>query len=114
MTRVVAGLAAVALLGVAVVAGLPARADHNQVYELHQRGEIVSLVELIREAQVIQPGQMVEAELDEESLVYEITIYGEDDRYHELYFDARDGRLITTHEEDEPDDDDRRGHERSD
>lgn len=100
-------LAFVVLLGLVVLASLPARADHNQVYELHQRGEIVSLVELIRQAQAIEPGQMVEAELDEQSLVYEITIYGEDDRYHELYFDARDGRLITTHADDEPDADDR-------
>ena len=99
--------ALVALLGLVVVATQPVRADHNQVYELHKRGEIVSLVDLIRQAQSIQPGQMVEAELDEQSLVYEITIYGEDDRYHELYFDARDGRLITTHADDEPDADDR-------
>lgn len=100
-------LAFVVLLGLVAVAGQSVRADHNQVYELYQRGEIVSLVELIRRAQSIQPGQMVEAELDEQSLVYEITIYGEDDRYHELYFDARDGRLITTHADDEPDADDR-------
>jgi len=101
------GLFAAALTGVIGVASLPARADHNHVYELRQRGEIVSLAELIDQAQAIWPGQMVEAELDEQSLVYEITIYGEDDRYHELYFDARDGRLITTHADDEPDADDR-------
>ena len=100
-------LALVALLGLVAFSAQSVWADHNQVYEMHQRGEIVSLVELIGQAQAIQPGQMVEAELDEESLVYEITIYGEDDRYHELYFDARDGRLITTHADDEPDADDR-------
>lgn len=105
MRRSLAAVAVVALL--VAVAGQPVRADHNQVYELHQRGEIVSLAELIGQAQAIAPGQMVEAELDEQSLVYEITIYGEDDRYHELYFDARDGRLITTHADDEPDADDR-------
>ena len=96
-----------ALLGLVGLASLSVHADHNQVYELHKRGEIVSLVEIIQQAQAIQPGQMVEAELEEESLIYEITIYGEDDRYHELYFDARDGRLITSHADDEPDADDR-------
>lgn len=104
MSRLAAG---VVLLGLVGMASPALWADHNQVYELHQRGEIVSLVDIIHQAQAIRPGQMVEAELDEQSLVYEITIYGEDDRYHELYFDARDGRLITTHADDEPDADDR-------
>ena len=74
-------------------------ADHNQVLELHQRGEILSLTSLIERAQAIHPGQMVEAELDNESLVYEITVYGNDDRYHEMYFDARSGALLTDREE---------------
>ncbi|MFA7523134.1 MAG: hypothetical protein WCY71_09450 [Halothiobacillaceae bacterium] len=108
MKRFAAGLTAAALLATASVAGLAslvAQADHNQVYELHQRGEIVSLVELIREAQAIQPGQMIEAKLDVDALIYELIIYGEDDRYYEMYFDARDGRLLTTHADDESDDD---------
>lgn len=85
----------------AMLAAFPARADHNQVFELHQRGEILSLGELLERAQAIHPGQMVEARLDEETLVYEITVYGEDDHYHEMYFDARDGRLLSEHEETE-------------
>jgi len=92
-------LGAVMLSGVLVMA--PAEADHNQVFELQQRGEILSLVELLERAQAIHPGQMVEARLDEEALIYEITVYGEDDHYHEMYFDARDGRLLSEHEEDE-------------
>lgn len=95
----------VVLVAVAMLSGLvivsPAGADHNQVFELHQRGEILSLVELIDRAQAIHPGQMVEARLDEEDLVYEITVYGEDDLYHEMYFDARDGRLLSEHKETE-------------
>ena len=79
----------------------PARADHNQVLELHQQGRIISLVELLERAQAIHPGQMVEARLHEDNLVYEITVYGQDDHYHEMYFDARDGRLLSEHEEDE-------------
>ena len=79
----------------------PARADHNQVLELRQQGRIISLVELLERAQAIHPGQMVEARLDEDNLVYEITVYGQDDHYHEMYFDARDGRLLSEHEEDE-------------
>ncbi len=79
----------------------PAGADHNQVFELRQRGEILSLVELIERAQAIHPGQLVEARLEEETLTYEITIYGEDDRYHEMHFNARDGRLLPEHAETE-------------
>ncbi|MFO7581814.1 PepSY domain-containing protein [Guyparkeria sp.] len=90
-------VAAAMLSGIIIVS--PAAADHNQVFELHQRGEILSLVELIDRAQAIHPGQMIEARLDEETLVYEITVYGEDDHYHEMYFDARDGRLLSEHEE---------------
>ncbi|MGC9456570.1 MAG: PepSY domain-containing protein [Halothiobacillaceae bacterium] len=93
------------LIPVAMLPGLllvaPAGADHNQVFELHQRGEILSLAELIKLAQAIHPGQMVEARLDEEYLIYEITVYGEDDVYHEMYFDARDGRLLSEHKETE-------------
>ncbi|WP_322521114.1 hypothetical protein SR882_10075 [Guyparkeria halophila] len=99
------------------VAVSPARADHNQVLELHQQGRIISLVELLERAQAIHPGQMVEARLDEDSLVYEITVYGEDDHYHEMYFDARDGRLLSEHEEDEEsfhDDDHHEDHYRDD
>lgn len=92
-------VAAVMLSGMLAVS--PACADQNQVFELHQRGEILSLGELLKRAQAIHPGQMVEARLDEETLVYEITVYGEDDHYHEMYFDARDGRLLSEHEEDE-------------
>ena len=91
--------ALVLLSGMAAVS--PIHADHNQVLELHQRGEILSLGELLERAQAIHPGQMVEARLDEETLVYEITVYGEDDHYHEMYFDARDGRLLSEHEETE-------------
>lgn len=91
----------------------PARADHNQVLELRQQGRIISLVELLERAQAIHPGQMVEARLDEDELVYEITVYGEDDHYHEMYFDARDGRLLSEHEEDEESfhDDDHHGND---
>ncbi|MFI9651887.1 PepSY domain-containing protein [Guyparkeria sp. GHLCS8-2] len=93
------------LVAAAMLPGLmiasPAGADHNQVFELQQRGEILSLVELLERAQAIQPGQMVEARLDEDTLVYEITVYGEDDHYHEMYFDARDGRLLSEHKETE-------------
>ena len=107
MIRLAAGPRAIALLaivGVAGLASLVAQADHNQVYELYQRGEIVSLVELIKRAQAIQPGQMIEAKLDVDSLIYELTIYGEDDHYYEMSFDARDGRLLTTHADDHSDD----------
>lgn len=92
-------VAAVLLPGLAIVSS--AQADHNEVFKLHQRGEILSLSELLGRAQAIHPGQMVEAELDEETLVYEITVYGEDDQYHEMYFDARNGRLLSEHKETE-------------
>lgn len=98
LSRLRVALLVVAVLPAAALAP-PAEADHNQVFELHQRGEILSLVELIERAQAIHPGQMVEARLDEETLVYEITVYGEDDLYHEMYFDARDGRLLSEHGE---------------
>lgn len=94
-------VAAVMLPGLLTVSS--AQADHNEVLQLHQRGEILSLAELLERAQAIHPGQMVEAKLDEETLVYEITVYGADDQYHEMYFDARDGRLLSEHEEDDED-----------
>jgi uncharacterized membrane protein YkoI len=58
---------------------------------------------------------MVEAELDMDTLVYEITVYGDDDRYHEMYFDARDGTLLSDREEtDEEEDESHHAHEEDD
>ncbi|MCL7751432.1 PepSY domain-containing protein [Guyparkeria hydrothermalis] len=92
------GLVAVAMLAVLAIVS-SAQADHNQVFKPHQRGELLSLAELLGRPQAFHPGQMVEAKLDEEALIYEITVYGKDDQYHEMRFDARDGRLLSEHKE---------------
>ena len=78
-------------------------ADHDRAYELRQRGEILPLATFIERANRIRPGELVEAHLEKEDgrLLYEIGIYGDDNRYHELYFDARTGELVEDTEETE-------------
>jgi len=84
-----------------VPAGVPALADHYRVYELRQSGEILPLEVILERAKRIQPGELLEAELEEEDgqLVYEVEMYGADKRYHELYFDARTGDLLKNERE---------------
>jgi len=71
-------------------------ADHDEVYRLRQAGEILPLFKLIKTAQNLHPGELLEAELERKTggYVYEIEIAGDDGRFYELYFDATTGELL--------------------
>jgi uncharacterized membrane protein YkoI len=77
---------------------LPAVAsdDHNEVRDLKNRGEIISLSELISNAGLTQV-KILEAELEREhgKLVYELEFLDAEGRVFEQYFDAITGEPLT-------------------
>lgn len=91
-------------LGVGTVGLAPALADpeataagHEEAYGLRRAGKILPLEHFIRHAQSLYPGQVLEAELERKAgrLIYEIAaIADRDGHYHELYYDAANGRLL--------------------
>lgn len=90
-------------LGVGTVGLAPALADpeataagHEEAYGLRRAGKILPLEHFIRHAQTLYPGQILEAELERKAgrLIYEIAIADRDGHYHELYYDAANGRLL--------------------
>ena len=76
--------------------------DHDSVKRLCDEGRILSMSEVMRRAARIQPGQLLEAELDREDgrYVYEIRILDPAGRVHELELDAASGALIESSHED--------------
>ena len=78
------------------------RIDHNEIYQLRQSGEIMSMEKVLEQANALQPGQLVEAELDRDNgnYVYELKIIDADGKMHELELDARTGELLKRELED--------------
>lgn len=76
--------------------------DHDSVKRLCDEGRILSMSEVMRRAALIQPGQLLEAELDREDghYVYEIRILDTTGRVHELELDAAGGALIESSRDD--------------
>ncbi|MTW20520.1 peptidase M4 [Allochromatium palmeri] len=76
--------------------------DHDSVKRLYDEGRILSMSEVMRRAALIQPGQLLEAELDREAgrYVYEIRIHDTAGRIHELELDATSGALIESSSDD--------------
>ncbi|MCK7575538.1 MAG: PepSY domain-containing protein [Chromatiales bacterium] len=76
--------------------------DHDSVKRLRDEGRILSMSEVMQRAALIQPGQLLEAELDREDgrYVYEIRILDPAGRIHELELDAAGGALIESSRDD--------------
>ena len=70
--------------------------DHDEIKRLRETGEILSMVEVMRRAAGVQPGQLLEAELEREdgAYVYEIKILAPDGSLHELYLDAATAEIL--------------------
>lgn len=70
--------------------------DHDSVKRLRDEGRILPMSEVMQRAARIQPGQLLEAELEQEDgrYVYEIRILDPAGRVHELELDAASGVLI--------------------
>lgn len=81
---------------VTVQTGVQADDDHEQARRLKEAGQILSLEQILKAAQVEHSGRVLEVELEDEGgrYVYEIELLDERGEVWELYFDAASGELI--------------------
>ena len=76
--------------------------DHEKAKRLLESGDILALETVLQNARSIQPGKILEVELETEKgqKVYEIELLTSDGTILELLFDARTGEHISTKNED--------------
>lgn len=76
--------------------------DHERAKRLREAGDILPLETILQKARDIQPGKILEVELETEhgQLAYEIELLTEQGKVVELSFDANTGELIKNKGED--------------
>ncbi|KJS40037.1 MAG: hypothetical protein VR70_06555 [Rhodospirillaceae bacterium BRH_c57] len=81
---------------------LPAGADddHDRVLQAVQAGEVLSLRTILEKAEAAFPGDLLEAELEDEDgrTIYEIKLLTPQGRVLKLEYDARTGDLLKSKE----------------
>jgi len=85
-----------------VFANAQADVKQDKVIELNQQGVIMSLQQIIDKATAIQPGNILETELDEEDglYIYELEILDDKGQVWELELNAQSGELLEIEQED--------------
>lgn len=82
----------------ALLLTLPAWADsdHDRARRAVEEGRILPLKDILARAEQDYPGQLIEAELEDEhgKTFYELKILGGDGRVTKLIYDARTGALL--------------------
>ena len=92
-------LTAFLVAALAVGAAAPASAsDHDRARRAVEEGRILPLKEILARAQGAYPGQVIEAELEDEGgmVVYEIKMLTADGRVMKLSYNAATGELLKT------------------
>ena len=92
-------LAAFLVAAVTVGAAVPASAsDHDRARRAVEEGRILPLKDILARAQGAYPGQVIEAELEDERgmVVYEIKVLTADGRVMKLSYNAATGELLKT------------------
>ena len=92
-------LIAFLVAALAVGAAAPASAsDHDRARRAVEEGRILPLKEILARAQAVSPGQVIEAELEDEGgiVIYEIKILTVDGRVMKLSYNAATGELLKT------------------
>ena len=76
--------------------------DHDEARRLLEAGDILSLENILQKARAVQPGKILEVELESKKgkHVYEIELLTTDGRILELVFDAQTGEHLSTENED--------------
>ena len=94
--RLTAITVAVGLLTVTGGALAGDRLDHDEIKQLREAAQILPMGEVMASAQAVQPGQLVEAELEREdgAYLYEIKILAADGTVHNLELDAATGEVL--------------------
>lgn len=93
-----------ALLALALGAAAPALAgDHERARAAFERGDILSLAEVLAAARAIQPGAVMEVELEREDgrWIYELTVLAPDGHLMEMEIDAATAEVIDLDREDD-------------
>lgn len=77
---------------------LKVQEEHDNVYALRRAGLILPLSEILKRARQAHPGELLEADLDEEGgrYIYELEMASEDGLHRELHLDAKTGELLRT------------------
>ena len=98
-------IATTLLLGLMALSPLQvARAgdDYIEARRLHVSGEILPLETILKNVRQVFPGKIIEIDLEREDdvIVYEVEILGEDGVVREIYINAKTGKLLSVKEDD--------------
>ncbi len=76
--------------------------DYLEAKRLRNRGEIMSLEEIMKNVRKVYPGRILEVELENEKghIIYELEILGIDSIVRKIYIDARNGAILSVEEDD--------------
>jgi len=76
--------------------------DHIEARHLLETGEILPLEVILKNIREKFPGKILDIELEREDqqIVYEVEILGEDGVVKEVYINARTGKVISSKEDD--------------
>jgi uncharacterized membrane protein YkoI len=93
-------LALCVLAAFLVVSPAWADSDHDRARRAVEEGRILPLKDILARAEASHPGQLLEAELEDEhgALIYELKVLATDGRVVRLYYDARTGELLKAKE----------------
>lgn len=82
--------------------------DFERAEDAMLRGEILPLAEILERLAAVQPGRVIEVELEVEDgvLIYEIELISPDGRILEVDINAATGDILSFEEDDDDDDED--------
>lgn len=94
-SAIAAALAATVLFSTGV-ASADSRLRQNEVRQLRESGKILPMEDILTRVRNLQPGQVVEIELDQEkgAYVYEVKVIDDKDTIHKLELDAGNGEVL--------------------
>jgi uncharacterized membrane protein YkoI len=74
----------------------PALREHDVVRAIKQRGDILSLERILRDARAQHAGRVLESELEQKDgrYIYEVELVDDQGRVWEMKFDARTGEIL--------------------
>lgn len=99
-TSIIAGAVAIALAATLLFSSAVVSADghlhQSEVRQLRASGKILPMEEILTRVRSIQPGQVVEIELEREkdAYVYKVKVIDDQDRIRKLELDAGNGEVL--------------------
>jgi len=99
-TSVMAAAAAATLILSTGVASAEGNLRQNEVRQLRESGKILPMEQILTRVHTIQPGQVVEIELErqKDAYVYKVKVIDDKDRIHKLELDAGSGEALRSKE----------------